>query len=132
MSMLKTEYSIKFDLRSAKNSEDADLLFAGYKKEFISENSDISEFISLCLNLVNDFLNKKFDEKTLGLLVHILLVDEKTKGFFVEPYLGDYNNLLAFMNEILDLDWSKESPNYSKHLESLKSRFSELVEKYAV
>lgn len=131
MSIIKTEYSTNFEIAPVTSSDEAERLFISYVDEFLSEDSTIIEFVAMCLNIINDFLESKIDERTLGMLSHRSLVEPSTKHFYAEPYLWEYNDILALMNEIMDIDWTKGGSSYQEYLTELKSRWLDLVQKYS-
>lgn len=90
----------------------------------ISDN--VNEFVKMSLIIISDFLEKKFDEKTLSRLIHLSLLDNKIGKYHFQPYLWKINDVLALLHELLDITWTMDGIDYDNYLTELRAKLIEL------
>lgn len=129
MSIIKDSYrSIPESIFKSTNIDD---LFDHYKKQFLTKEDGENGFITLSLNLINDFLKGKIDENTLSKIINRSLFDEDTKDFHDNAHLSSMGDIISFLHRLLDITWAKEGENYNEFKNSIQKEFNSLVKKYS-
>ncbi len=111
-----------------------DKLLLAYIEEFFEKNhSEFRNFVRMVLNVAHDFLRKKLTAQMVSQIAATTYHSRFTRRFHEAPYLWEHNELLAFLHELLDLPWMRESSSsegYELYLEELKDRWGKLVKRY--